>query len=780
MSKPKTPSEIDRLNSKTNEPFFVPFSDKEGMAKASAALANIEPIYRATALNTWKDVLPQHTSVRDDFTKKDYEFFRPYETTPQRPKDIIMACMEMYQRIGVVKNVVDMMADFGSQGVNLLHRSEHIQKIYQEWFRRIEGVERTERFLNYLYRTGNVLVRRKVAKLKAKERKALLHAVAYTDMDVPPEHQANLEKNELPFGYSFLNPLTIDVMGEDMAQFIGPESYIFTLRLNDVLWRKIKGPKDIYEKDLLTKIPVKMLDQLNAGVKTVVLDRERVAAYYYKKDDWTVWANPMLYCIFDDISMLRKMKLADLAALDGAISHIRLWKLGSLEHKIYPTAAAVSHLADMLLNNVGGGSMDLIWGPELELKESSTDVYRFLGEAKYKPVMDAIYSGLGIPPTLTGAATGGGFTNNFISLRTLIERLKYGRDTVTKFWEHEIRLFQKAMGFRHPAEIVFDRMTLSDEAAELALLIQLADRDLISVEAIQERFGLVPDIEKLRQKRESKARQDKNTPPKASPFHNPQQDHELNKIALQSGQVAPSQVGMELPDKKDGEKTLLEHQADIQNQQTKLQMKQHAQESEQTNKENDHNMKMAKMQNTHEEMQVKHGIHPAQMQKLKMKQGMKGAPGQGRPQNSGDTTKRKSKVVRPRTSAEMIVWLDNVRSSYKAIADIIRPVYLKAKAKKNLRQLSDDEAGELERLNFVVLCNVDLTEPINKEVVKLTLAEFIGVPNYIDELVNVTAAKFTEKVDRPPTLEETRDFQASAVALSLIGDDDNVGNPCEA
>ena len=29
-------------------------------------------------------------------------------------------------------------------------------------------------------------------------------------------------------------------------------------------------------------------------------------------------------------------------------------------------------------------------------------------------------------------------TNNFISLKTLVERLQYGRDQLTKFWEKEI------------------------------------------------------------------------------------------------------------------------------------------------------------------------------------------------------------------------------------------------------------------------------------------------------------------------------------------------------
>lgn len=136
-----------------------------------------------------------------------------------------------------------------------------------------------------------------------------------------------------------------------------------------------------------------------------------------------MWANPMIYAILDDIVMLEKMKLADMSALDGAISNIRLWKLGDIDNKILPTKAAINKLRNILASNVGGGTMDLVWGPELNFQESNSQVFRFLGSEKYGPVLSSIYAGLGIPPTLTGSSgsSGGSFTNNFVSLKTLIE-----------------------------------------------------------------------------------------------------------------------------------------------------------------------------------------------------------------------------------------------------------------------------------------------------------------------------------------------------------------------
>ena len=95
--------------------------------------------------------------------------------------------------------------------------------------------------------------------------------------------------------------------------------------------------------------------------------------------------------------------------------------MGSLEHKIAPTKAAAAKLAQILGNNVGGGTMDLVWGPDIELLESKTNVHNFLGEGKYTPHLNSVYAGLGIPPTLTGTFGAAGTTNNFISLKTLTQ-----------------------------------------------------------------------------------------------------------------------------------------------------------------------------------------------------------------------------------------------------------------------------------------------------------------------------------------------------------------------
>ena len=208
------------------------------------------------------------------------------------------------------------------------------------------------------------------------------------------------------------------------------------------------------------------------------------------------------------------------------------------------------------------------------------------------------------------------------------------------------------MGFTHPAKIEFDRMDLSNEDSEKALLIQLADRNLISDELLQKRFGLDPEMEKSRLNRETRERNSERMVPKAGPWFDPDPDEALKKIALQTGIVAPSEIGLELEKKKRGEESALE---------------------------------------------MKAGLAPVPSTKLAndSPESLPGQPGQGRPKLSKDKDKRKTKVFKPQTGASLIIWANKANDK---ISDILNPVLLEFYNKKNLRSLSSLESQEVENV----------------------------------------------------------------------------------
>ena len=679
------------------------WSNPEEQKKAFAnygreALESVGGVQKSTASHyrNFIDIEPNR-SVRPGFTANDYYAFRPDEQVSKRYKVAIKMCMDAYDKVGIIRNVIDLMGDFGSQGISLVHENKSAERFFNQWFKKVNGKERSERFLNNLYRTGNVIMYRSNANVTPELSTYMKSLANDIKVDVP-----NVVKNQIPWRYNFFNPLTINIKDGNMSMFLGRKSFSVKNSLSS------KFGENGIPTDILQTLPSNVRNAVERGDKEIELDPERIRTFYYKKDDWSQWSNPMIYAILDDIIMLEKMRLADLSALDGAISNIRLWTLGSLDHKILPNKAAINKLRDILASNVGGGTMELVWGPELTYTESNSQVYKFLGSEKYQSVLNSIYAGLGVPPTLTGmAGNGGGFTNNFISLKTLVERLQYGRDLLVKFWHHELEIVRKAMGFRKGAHIHFDQMSLADETSEKNLLLQLADRDIISHETVLERFKEIAPVEKIRLRREAKDRQKDTLPKKAGPYHNPQHDNEIEKIALN--------------------KDLLDNEEFLED----------------------------KGLPPREDEPIQEQPKAPQPQENEPENKMPQDP--GRPLNVTDTKPRKQRVETPKSRpglAKTILWANK---SFDSISNIINSAYLEMNGKSNLRQITKAEVRNLEKMKIDVLYNLEPMANVDESVVMNILSKKASASQEFKKLL----------ISQNVTLDEMsiNDFRSNAVSL---------------
>jgi len=264
-------------------------------------------------------------------------------------------------------------------------------------------------------------------------------------------------------------------------------------------------------------------------------------------------------------------------------------------------------------------------------------------------------------------------------------------------------------------------MVLSDESAEKALLIQLVDRGVISSETLQERFGEIPEIEKIRGRREDKAREKGSMSNKAGPWHNPEKDHDLAKIAMQRGIVTPSEVGLDLNDRKDGETTPQEDMKD------------------------------------------------ASKQRFSGPEQNKGEPQQGRPKNSKDTEQRKTRTPKPQTVADIDDFIGTsmwAKAAQSQISTIITPAMLDHFGKKNLRSLSAKETETLETFKFSILCSLDPHSQIDeKSILNLAQSGKVSVPNGSFELYNKLVGKFVASHGRRPSVDDLRDIQVSVYSI---------------
>lgn len=679
--------------------------NKEGQTKAVAlnqlydALCKYQVPHKSNSSDVYRNVYQDGISVRDEFSRTDYDGFRPGDKKPTHPKDIIRVCNGEYKNNGIVHNVFDLMGDFATQGVELNHPVKKVEEFYRAWWKKVRGIDRTERLANLLARMGSVIITRQTAKVPLRV--------------VTPSEQSR-KSVDIPFGYTFLNPVTLEVIGEEFSAFLSNNTVRYGIKVPSELSKKIQYPTTA-DKDFIAQIPPDILGKIRNGDKVIPINPDILRAMHYKKDDWEVWATPMLYSILDDLQILRKMKQADLAALDGAISQIRIWKLGSLEHEIVPSTALINRLADILINSIGGGILDLIWGPDLVYQAAETNLHNFLGETKYAPTLNRIFAGLGIPPLFSGATSQGSFSNNYVAIKTLIERLNYIRSIIIEFWEYEIELVRKAMGFNKGATISFDRMTLNDESGMLKIMEGLVDRNLLSVEAMQEMVGASPEIETFRLKREKKLRDKGLLPEKLSSL--PSDYQALKKGLAVTGQYSAEELGVELET-------------------------------------------------------------PAANKRIPAKETAKQQPKpgpilpNGRPKNAKDATKRKEKKVLPRKSVKgsFIKNLAWANESQKTINDIVLPKYLESVGKANLRQLTTKEADEFEKKKFAVLCSLDpLADYEEKTIIDIFSSNQSQIPILMSEALDKAISEIRKK-NEPITLDKMKLLQS--YVYSMVNSDE--------
>lgn len=718
---------------KGQESQIIQWKDKDGQEKFLAsynssmeeALNEVQPIVRSISSNIYENVYSPSISVRDEFDRNDYEYYRPGEGIPTDDKGKIKACLEAYNKsgYGIVKNIVDLMSDFATQGIDVSYEDKKKEKLIRSWFHDIvKGPERSKRFANLACKSSNIIVNRKTAKVPLKVIRQYYKSKASPDVAYK-EDEVTVEKRELPISYCFLNPMSIDILSPELSMFVDSQDKRLGLRASSDLIARVQYPKTDIDKELIEQIPAYIINYIRKnGGGPIPLEKDKVSIYFYNKDDWQTWATPMIYSVLSDLKHLEKLKLADLSALDGAISQIRIWKIGDIEKGIKPSAAAVAKLSQILMNSVSGGFLDLVWSQDLQFEEVTSAVHNFLGEEKYTPVLNAIYTGLGIPPLFTGSSNQGSFTNNFIAIKTLIERLESIRNLLREFWNKEFEIVQKALSLDKPILLSFDRMTLNDESSFLQIMLHLADRGYVSIETMQEMVGTNPEIEDFRIKREWKEQTNKERPAKASQWHNPEWEQTWLDSFIKLGEITPSQVGLELEEKASGE--------------------------------------------------IPPAVRKEKMAKETAKLKKSGSDLGGRPRAAKDKKKRKQKEVKPRRSVSnlmnLIAWSTETQNK---ISEVITPKYLKSLSKKNLRQLNDQEFAKLERDKFAILASISPYQTYSNEVIEEYWKTNNDVPETMDMMLKEMIGQYSKHNDI--TVDKTRELQAIVYAAYNLQDNND-------
>jgi len=445
--------------------------------------------------------------------------------------DKIKKCLSIYKTTGIVKNIIDLCSDFSSEGISFVHPNAQEEKFWNIWAEKVRLFDRSERYANNLLKAGFVVIKRMRGNLTIGA----------------PFMEREVSINSIPIQYVFINPEQIRLYGSEqeggiITVFQIPETVKY-------------GYVDKLDKEMQGKLEDSMSPAIKRAKKEgknyVILNPDNIWVDFFKKDDWQTYPDPIHFAAIPDLEFYERMREMDIATMQGVINVIRIWKLGQVlpnGQVAKPSPASVAKLKELLDQTMGGGVADIIWDSMINLENTYPPVGEILGSQKYEYIKNEILSDFGIPEVLISGKGPGSFSNQFLVLRSLIEKLEYVRSKIKNWVLSEVTTIMKSLGWAERPKLVFTNMSLRDEATLQRLIIQLFDRGILSKRTALKFFYEDWKVEESAIYSESRDEQEKPELESVGPFRS------FSKEAK----------GFEHPDtgRKPGEKSLQEYRRD--------------------------------------------------------------------------------------------------------------------------------------------------------------------------------------------------------------------------
>lgn len=643
----------------------------------------------------------------------------------------IAYAMEAYKGFGVVKNVIDLMCNFASEGIKIIHKAPRIQAFYRHWWEAIDGEGRVKDILRAYYKTSNVHIYTTMGKIdgfsyrKMKSARGAEYDSQTTDTDVldtndpaSPKRKEFVDKErsdpladkEIPWRYTILNPLQMDLRG---SKYFGQSEWVFIP--DEETKTEIKNRTATTSVDVLDDTEVNLppeFTQLTQDGNAIVLDQAKLWVMHYMKDDHEDWADPMIWPVMNDILYKQQLRAMDMSVANSVINAITIFKLGDIANGFIADAKHFNKLSEMLRTPTY--SHNIVWNDAIKMESNYPPIEKILSIDKYKSVDRDILAGLGIPGILIGGSEGGSYSNAFLQVRTLLERLEEGRREVLKWINSQLRMIAEIMGHRQIPVVKFGQMSLKDEQAEKALILQLLDRNIISAERVHEVFDIETDIELERMRREKKIIDEEDIMTKFGPFKDP-----MNMLDQEEMMEKDNEFEMERIDRQ--------------------------------------------------------GEIKMESDKLKVKQ--TGLPGQrktntktnGRPKGTKGIPQAKQRQTKPKgMGLGSVVAYEELKKSaaqaYKAAEDFVFGLMRGLRGVQYNKSLSQEDRVQADELTLALYSNMELLD-ISPEVLAACLANLHSNDEFMEIYENLVNA---QQLD----IEQKRNYRVMAMAIYLEKEDE--------
>ena len=395
-------------------------------------------------------------------------------------RDAVILCQKCYYNFAIFRNTIDLMTEFSCSNLYFKGGSKKSRDFFLALLRKLNIYDLQDQFFREYYRSGNVFIYRFDNKIKNED----VNKITQTFGTI-----SKAASIKLPSRYIIINPADIQI-GSSINFSVGRYYKI----ISDYELERLKSPKTDEDIEVLQSLPKEtqeLIKKKTVGILTLPLDRERLSAVFYKKQDYEPFSVPMGFPVLDDINWKAEMKKMDMAITRTMQQSILLVTMGD-----NPNNGGINQknleAMQKLFENQSVGRV-LIADYTTKAQFVIPDIGNLIGPQKYEVVDRDIQ--IGLNNILIGNEK---FANQSIKVQVFIERLKQARETfINNFLIPEIRRISKELGFKNFPIPVFEDIDLKDDIQYSRIYTRLMELGILTPEEGLEAMdtGKFPSLE---------------------------------------------------------------------------------------------------------------------------------------------------------------------------------------------------------------------------------------------------------------------------------------------
>jgi hypothetical protein len=384
-------------------------------------------------------------------------------------RDAVILCQKAYYNVAIFRNTIDLMTEFSCSPIYLTGGSQKSREFFEAYFRKLNLTSFQDQFFREYYRSGNVFIFRFDTTLDSSQISKITQVFGSKLSSIAEDGSI-----KIPARYTIINPGDVYVSGA-----INYSMNIYYKLLSNYELERLRDPKTDEDREVYDSLQDNVKEQIkNKGNSYILipLDSKKLAAVFYKKQDYEPLSIPMGFPVLDDINWKLEMKKMDMAITRTMQQAILLVTMGAEPEKGGINQKNLQAMQQLFENQSVGRVLIADYTTKAEFV--IPDIGNLIGPEKYEVVDRDIQ--IGLNNILIGSEK---FANQSIKVQVFIERLKQAREAfLNEFLVPEIRRISKDLGFKNFPVPSFEEVNLQDDAQYSRIYNRLIELGVLTPE----------------------------------------------------------------------------------------------------------------------------------------------------------------------------------------------------------------------------------------------------------------------------------------------------------